>query len=78
MRALAMVTLLIATPAVADDKSACAAGIAIIRDALAKGPPPASMAKLRQSLRIAEREQGEAEYDECLDAVGDARRALAR
>ena len=78
MRALVILTLLIAAPACADDESACAEGIAMIRDALAKGPPQASAAKLRQSLRVAEREQGEAEYDECLDAVGDAKRALAR
>lgn len=79
MRRSVIFALLIATtPAFADDDSACAEGIAMIRDALAKGPPPASVAKLRQSLRAAEREQGEAEYDECLDAVGDAKRVLAR
>jgi hypothetical protein len=33
---------------------------------------------LRKELRIAERELGETEYDECLDAVRDARRALGR
>ena len=78
MRGFVMFALLIATPACADDKSACAEGIAMIRGALAKGPPQASVARLTRSLRAAEREQGEAEYVEGLDAVGDARRVLAR
>lgn len=79
MRGLAIGLLLIAAaPALADDKTACAEGIAMIRDALAKAPPEAALPKLKKSLRAAEREQGEGEYDECLDAVGDAKRTLGR
>ncbi|TXM64048.1 hypothetical protein FV222_08430 [Methylobacterium sp. WL103] len=78
MRALVLAGLLLTSPALADDKAACADGIALIKDALAKGPPEAALPKLRKALRVAEREQGEGEFDECLDAVGDAKRTLAR
>lgn len=78
MRFVVIFALLIATPAFADDKSACAEGIAMIKDALAKSPSEAAIPRLKKSLRAAEREQGEAEYDECLDAVGDAKRMLKR
>jgi hypothetical protein len=72
-------TLLLAAPAIAaDDASACAEGITMIRDALALNPPEASLPKLRKALRVAEREQKEGEFDECLDAVADARKALGR
>ena len=80
---LALAALLLATPALADDKADCAAGIAMIKEALAKSPPEknppeAALPKLKKALRVAEREQGEGEFDECLDAVGDAKRVLKR
>jgi hypothetical protein len=78
MRTLLLASLLLSTPALADDKAACADGIAMIRDALAQNPPEAALPKLKKALRVAEREQGEGEFDECLDAVGDARRVLGR
>ena len=71
MRTLLLASLLLSTPALADDKAACADGIAMIRDALAQNPPEAALPKLRKALRVAEREQGEGEFDECLDAVGE-------
>jgi hypothetical protein len=71
--------LLLAGPALAaDDASACAEGIAMIRDALALNPPEAALPKLKKALRVAEREQKEGEFDECLDAVADARKVLGR
>ena len=73
---LALAALLLATPALADDKADCAAGIAMIKEALAKNPSEAALPKLKKALRVAEREQGEGEFDECLDAVGDAKRVL--
>lgn len=76
MTSAATLLLLLAAPALADDKAACAEGIAMIKTALAANPPEAVQPKLKKALRVAEREQGEAEYDECLDAVGDAKRAL--
>lgn len=78
MRALLLAALLLSTPALADDKTACADGIAMIKDAIAKNPPEAALPKLKKALRVAEREQGEAEFDECRDAVGDAKRVLGR
>ncbi|MGV7034683.1 hypothetical protein [Methylobacterium symbioticum] len=75
---LCLAALLLAAPALADDKAACADGIAMIKDEIAKNPPEAALPKLKKALRVAEREQGEGEFDECLDAVGDAKRALAR
>ena len=71
-----LAALLLAVPALADDKAACAEGIAMIKAELARNPPEAALPKLKKALRVAEREQGEGEFDECLDAVGDAKRAL--
>jgi hypothetical protein len=81
MRVIALVLLAsaLATPALAaDDASSCAEGITMIRDALATNPPEAAVPKLKKALRNAEREQREGEFDECLDAVADARKALKR
>ena len=75
---LALAGCLVAAPVLADDKAACQDGIAMIRDALAKNPSEASLPKLKKALRVAECEQGEGEYDECLDAVGDAKRAMTK
>ena len=76
--ALVLFACAAASPALADDKADCAGGIAMIRAEIAKPAPDAALPKLRKALRAAEREQGEGEFDECLDAVGDAKRALAR
>ena len=77
--ALALFSCVLTTPAfAADDASSCAAGITMIRDALAANPPEAALPKLKKALRVAEREQKEGEFDECLDAVADARKVLAR
>lgn len=70
--------LLLAGPARADDKAACAEGIGLIEAEIAKAPPEPVLAKLKKALRVARREQGEGEFDECLDAVGDAKRALPK
>jgi hypothetical protein len=76
--ALAALLLLPAIPARADDAAACRDGIAMIKAELARSPAEPVARTLRKELRIAERELGETEYDECLDAVRDARRALGR
>jgi hypothetical protein len=65
-----------ATPALADDAADCTAGITMIKAEIAKAPADAILARLKKALRVAEREQKEGEFDECLDAVGDAKRAL--
>lgn len=81
MRGITLVVLglLVATPALAaDDASSCAEGITMIRDALANQPAEAAVPKLKKALKNAEREQREGEFDECLEAVSDARKALGR
>ncbi|KQT07457.1 hypothetical protein ASG40_14090 [Methylobacterium sp. Leaf399] len=72
------VLALTTAPALADDKAECSEGIAMIEAALAASPSEAARPKLATALRVAKRERDEGEFDECLDAVGDAKRALAR
>jgi hypothetical protein len=66
------------SPASADDETDCRAGIVMIRAEIAKKPAQAVLTKLQSALRIAEREQREREFDECVDAVQDASKALGR
>jgi hypothetical protein len=70
--------VLFASPSLADDRTECRAGIEMIRSEIAKKPKEATLTKLQTALRVAEREDKEAEYDECLDAIKDARKALGR
>ncbi|MFE1600343.1 hypothetical protein [Methylobacterium sp. ID0610] len=67
-----------ASAAQADDAAACRDGITMIKAELAKAPAEPLQRSLRKALRSAEREQGEGEFDECMDAVRDARKALGR
>ncbi len=64
--------------ALADDKAACVDGIAKVKAALAERAAQTASAKATRALRIAEREQGEGEFDECLEALEDAQRALEK
>ncbi|MFC7053126.1 histidine kinase [Hansschlegelia quercus] len=76
---LASLALLATLPAArADDAADCDAGIAMIRMEQAKEHGRATTESLKTALRVAEREKGEKEYDECLDAVADARKALKK
>ncbi|KQO76692.1 MAG: hypothetical protein ACAH20_19595 [Methylobacteriaceae bacterium] len=68
----------LATPALADDKAACAEGISVVKAQAEKLAPEAVPQKLKRALKIAEREQGEGEFDECLEALDDAKRALPK
>lgn len=68
--------LILACPAMANEKAACSEGIDMIKTEIDKSPPEAVLSKLKKALRVAEREMGEGEFDECVDAVGDAKRAL--
>jgi hypothetical protein len=67
-----------AMPVTADDQGDCTAGIAMIKAELDKKPPQLTLPALQRALRSAERELKEAEFDECVDAVHDARKALGR
>ena len=62
----------------ADDQAECRAGIEMVKSEIAKKPPQATLTKLQSALRVAERELREREFDECVDAVKDARKALGR
>lgn len=62
--------------AAADEAKECTDGVAMIKAEIAKAPPKATLDKLNKALRGAQRELGEKEYDECLDFVGDARKAV--
>ena len=66
------------SPAAADDEGDCRVGVEMIRAEIAKKPSQAVLTKLQTALRVAEREQKEREFDECMDAVKDARKALGR
>ena len=74
----AVVIVIGAAGARADDRTDCGAGIEMIKAEIAKKPVQGTLTKLQAALRVAEREQREQEFDECVDAVKDARRALAR
>ncbi len=64
--------------ALADDRADCVAGIAMIKEEMAKSPPQATATALQRALRGAERELKEQEFDECIDHVADAKKALKR
>jgi hypothetical protein len=64
-----------ARPASADDRSECAAGIAMLEAELSKATG-AVRTKVERELRVARREQAEGEFDECMDAIRAARPAL--
>jgi hypothetical protein len=66
-------TVLAASAAGAQTRAECEAGIDFIGQALAKSTDPKQRAALEKALRDAQRELGEEEYDECLEAVEDAR-----
>jgi hypothetical protein len=72
---LAAVAILVlaGSPAWADDKSACLAGIAAIKAAIARHPPPPVLAQLQQALDTAVQEETESDWGECLDAVRKAK-----
>lgn len=62
----------------ADEAAECDAGIEMITSESAKEHPGATADALKTALRVAKREKGEREFDECLDAVADARKALKK
>lgn len=68
--------VLAAGAAEAQTRAECEAGIDFISQSLAGSTDPKQRGALEKALRDARRELGEEEYDECLDAVEDARDAL--
>jgi hypothetical protein len=75
---LALVFLLLAPIlAAAQTRGECEEGIRFIRGELGHVVDPARRADLEKLLRDAERELGESEYDECMDAIEEARASAA-
>lgn len=74
----AFVACLATGSALADEAADCDAGIAMIETESAKEHSKATADALKTALRVAKREKGEQEYDECLDAVADAKKALKK
>ena len=68
--------VLAAGAAGAQTRAECEAGIEFVDRALAASTDPRQRGTLEKALRDARRELGEEEYDECLEAVEDARDAL--
>jgi len=68
---LAAVTFLVlaGSPAWADDKSACLAGIKAIKAAIARHPPKPELDQLKEALGSAEQEVFEGDWDECVAAI---------
>ena len=64
--------------AFADDAQTCQSGIETIRAEIAKKPAEPLLKRLQKSLAEAEREMKEAEFDECVEAVEEAKAALAK
>jgi len=65
--------LLTANTAWADDRSQCLAGIKAIKAAIAKKPPQPVLDRLKRALDSAQQEEFETDWDECLDAIKQAK-----
>lgn len=57
----------------ADDKAECQAGIRAIKAAIAKKPAKPVLDRLKRALDSAQQEEFEKDWDECLDAVKQAK-----
>jgi hypothetical protein len=60
----------------ADDKAECAAGIEMIKAEIARKPTKRVLDRLQKALKTAEQEVDEGDWDECVVAVREAKKAL--
>jgi uncharacterized protein YqgV (UPF0045/DUF77 family) len=67
-----------ATAALADNKSDCQKGVAMIKAELKKKHPEPVLSTLRKALSDAETEVIEADWSECMDHIKTARAALGK
>ena len=74
-RAALAALVLLTSGALADDRTDCLGGIEMIKAEIAKNHPAPVLDKLREALKKAEQEADYADWDECVDAVNEARRA---
>jgi hypothetical protein len=70
--------LMSATGALADNKSDCQKGVAMIRAELKKKHPAPVLVTLRKALSDAETEVIEEDWSECMDHIKTARAALSK
>jgi hypothetical protein len=71
--AAAAIVMLTGSLARADEKAQCLAGIKAIKSAIAKKPPKPVLNRLKQALDSAQQEEFESDWDECLDAIKQAK-----
>ena len=75
----AMAAVMMSTTAVlADNRSDCQRGVAMIKAELKKKHPEPMLVTLRKALSDAETEVIEADWSECMDHIKTARAALGR
>jgi hypothetical protein len=67
------IVVLAGSPARADDKSACLAGITAIKVAIARHPPKPVLDRLQQALDSAAQEEIESDWNECVAAIRTAK-----
>jgi hypothetical protein len=77
MLAIAAMTMS-GTAAMADSKSDCQKGVAMIKAELKKKHPEPVLAALRKALSDAENEVMETDWSECMDYIKAARSALRK
>ena len=75
---MAAAVIMSATAAMADNKSDCQKGIAMLKSELKKKHPEPVLATLRKAVSDAETEVIEADWSECMDLVKSARSALGK
>jgi hypothetical protein len=82
MRSILLLTaaaaMMSATAAMADNKSNCEKGVAMIKVELTKKHPAPVLATLRKALSDAQTEAIEEDWSECLDHIKTARTALGK
>ena len=76
--AVTLVAIWPATAAMADDKSECIKGVAMIKAELKKKHPERVLASLRNVLSDAELEEAEGDWSDCMKYVRTARTALGK
>lgn len=74
----AAAAMMSATAAMADDKSDCQKGVAMIKAELKKNHPKPVLETLRKALSDTDLEVGEEDWSECMNYVRTARAALKK
>jgi phage terminase large subunit-like protein len=76
--AVTLAALMSTTAAMADDKSACQKGVAMIKAELKKKHPEPVLVTLRSALSDAELEEVEGDWSHCMQFIKTARAALRK